>query len=125
MPVPKRKLRLCKRRVETAKPDRRDYILRDDHRSVAGFGLKVAPAGKNTFEHTYRNAQGTQHWLHLGYYPPLSVEDARRQAKIYQGDVAKGLAPHEAKMLARRAGQGARVSWSIGKQRKNPGVRLN
>jgi hypothetical protein len=55
--------------------------------------MKTTPVGKMAFRHTYRNAQGRQRWLHLGCFPRLSVEAARKSVQIHHGREIEGQ-PH-------------------------------
>jgi integrase len=45
-----------------------------------GLYLRVTPGGTATFLYRYFEA-GNQHWIQLGYYPTLSLDDARDRAQ--------------------------------------------
>jgi integrase len=69
--------------------------------AVTGFGLRVLPAGSRTFWFQYR-AAGKSRMVKIGTYPTTSVADARKAARVFAGEVARGLDP-AAKRQAQRA----------------------
>lgn len=84
---------LTKRAVDAAGPG--DWRWDGGTRGVAGFGLRVTPAGCKTFVFSYRNAHGTSRLMKLGRYPALTVDDARELAKKRSQQVAHGNDPLE------------------------------
>ena len=84
--------KLTKRLVESAGIRATDYILWDD--DVTGFGCRVFPSGKRGYLVQYRVGKRTRR-LALGLHGRLTVEEARKQAKIRLGEVAKGGDPSE------------------------------
>src|SRR4051812_29553224 len=68
--------------------------------TMRGFGVRVSYGGKRVFVVRYRVA-GRLRRLTLGPYPDLSLADARRQARLVLGDVARGSDPAEEKQIQR------------------------
>jgi integrase len=75
--------RLSKLTADRAQPGETRYVIWDTE--LAGFGLRVTPAGARTWVIKYRAHGGGRtaptRWLTLGGYPTLSAEDARKRAK--------------------------------------------
>jgi len=92
--------RLTKRLVESAEAKRTDYILWDG--DVTGFGCRIFPSGKRGYLVQYRIGKRTRR-LALGLHGRLTVEEARRQAKIRLGEVAKGGDPSEDRTRKRKS----------------------
>ncbi|SFN15133.1 protein of unknown function [Nitrosomonas communis] len=57
--------------------------------SLAGFGLRVYPAGKKSFILSYRY-NGRKRLIIIGQYVLLTLEQARKEAKKYLVDVIQG-----------------------------------
>jgi len=93
--------KLTKRAVDAANAAKGELFLRDDE--LAGFGLRVKATGAKSFLVQYRNANGRSRRLTVGRYGVLTVEEARRQAKLALAEVVKGADPAESKKLARGA----------------------
>lgn len=68
---------------------------------LRGFGVRVKPSGVKTFLIQYRNAHGHTRRYALGQYGWLTVEQARKQAKIKTAEVAQGRDPSAARKSAR------------------------
>ncbi|WP_439577672.1 tyrosine-type recombinase/integrase [Elioraea sp.] len=98
------KLRLTKRAVDAARPDRdRDVFLWDDE--LPGFGLRVYPSGRKVWVVQYRTGgrKSPQRRLKLGLYGPLTPDQARTLALRALHQVAQGADPHGQKIEAREA----------------------
>ena len=86
--------RLTKRVVDLAAPESADRFLWDS--DLKGFGLKVTPAGRKSFVAQYRSRDdGRTQRLTIGAYGPLTVEQARSQARIVLGDALQKAAHSE------------------------------
>jgi len=82
--------RITKRSVDSLKQAERDQYLWDSE--LAGFGLKVTPAGRKVFLVQYRlgGRMGQTRRVTIGRYGPLTTEQARQQAKHILGRIAAG-----------------------------------
>ncbi len=100
MPV----LNLTHRTVAALKSPRGDAARLDyfDTR-LTGFSVRVAPSGRKTWQVCFR-AHGRWRRMSLGTYPTLSLADAREQARIILGRVARGSDPAAEKREQRRVG---------------------
>lgn len=70
---------------------------------LRGFGVRVKPSGVRTFLIQYRTRRGGTRRYSIGQYGRVTVEEARREAKIKLADVARGEDPSEARRVARDA----------------------
>jgi integrase len=70
---------------------------------LRGFGVRVKPSGVKTFLIQYRTRRGGTRRYSIGQYGRVTVEEARREAKIKLADVARGEDPSEARRAARDA----------------------
>jgi integrase len=70
---------------------------------LRGFGIRTKPSGIRTFLIQYRNRRGQTRRYSLGQYGRVTVEEARREAKIKLAEVARGEDPSEARKVARDA----------------------
>jgi hypothetical protein len=86
-PSPKRKLRLTDISV------RRLPVGRSWDTEIGGFGVKVYPSGKAQFILRYRSPERRQREFRIGPFGPLSVDEARRRAKVLLGRIAEGRDP--------------------------------
>lgn len=93
--------KLTKRIVETLKPGTGDVFAWDDE--LRGFGVRVKPSGVRTFIVQYRNAHGRSKRLTIGQFGRLTVDQARREARISLADVARGSDPAEDRAGNRKA----------------------
>lgn len=92
--------KLTKRTVDALAPRAADYFEWDP--DLAGFGVRVWPTGKKVYLVQYR-ADGRTRRVKLGAHGPVTVEDARRAAKVVLGDVARGEDPAEDKATRRKS----------------------
>jgi integrase len=94
--------RLTKRTVDALrpKPDRDVFHWCGELR---GFGVRIKSSGVRTFLIQYRTSRGRTRRYSIGQYGRLTVEQARREAKIKLAEVACGEDPSEARRLARNA----------------------
>lgn len=70
---------------------------------LAGFGARVFPSGRISFYADYYNQDGQRTRMSLGSYGKLTVDDARKMAKITLGDVLKGEDPHLERKTRRKS----------------------
>lgn len=70
---------------------------------LKGFGVRVMPTGLKVFMLQYRNAEGVSKRLKIGRYGVLTPDQARTQAKVHLGEVAKGTDPQESRAAAKKA----------------------
>jgi integrase len=93
--------KITKRAVDAIRASGREVFLWDDE--TPGFGLRAKPSGAKSFVVQYRNVQGRSRRLTLGRYGVLTVEEARRRARLSLASVLKGEDPAENKLLERGA----------------------
>lgn len=86
--------RLTKRSVDAATPPESGQAFLWDS-ELRGLGVRVMPSGKRTFILQYRTDDGRSRRIKLGVYGVMTVEQARREARIKLGEVAKGHDPCE------------------------------
>src|SRR6185295_12755203 len=89
--------RITKRAVDAIRSSGKEAFLWDDE--TPGFGLRAKPSGAKSFIVQYRNAQGRSRRLTLGRYGVLTVEEARRRARLSLASVLKGEDPAENRLL--------------------------
>ena len=70
---------------------------------VRNFGVRITSGGVKTFVIRYRNADGRSRRLSIGRYGTLTIEQARKQARIKLGTVAAGADPAEDGQQRRKA----------------------
>jgi integrase len=68
---------------------------------LRGFGVRVKASGVRTFLIQYRTSRGATRRYSIGQYGRVTVEEARREAKIKLAEVARGEDPSEARRAAR------------------------
>jgi hypothetical protein len=64
---------------------------------LRGFGVQVMPSGLKSFVLQYRNGEGRSRRMVLGRFGVMTVEDARKEARIALGKIAKGIDPADEK----------------------------
>lgn len=100
---------ITKRTVDAAQPGARDQFIWDD--SVAGFGLKVTPAGGKIYVFQYRlalaglSAETAARRFTIGKHGALTPEQARKRAKELAAMVAAGTDPMDAAKQARASSE--------------------
>ncbi len=95
------RLKLTKTVVDSARPERKPYEIRDA--AVPGFLLKVTPAGRKVFMVAYVANNGQRRKPAIGRYGEITVEQARSIAQDWLADVRRGKDPSAEKSVARRA----------------------
>lgn len=95
------KIKLTKTVVDGAKPEAKDYEIRDT--VTPGFLLKVTPAGRRIFMLAYTAANGQRRKPAIGRYGELTVEQARGIAQDWLADVRRGTDPSANRAVARSA----------------------
>jgi integrase len=83
--------KLTKRLVDTTKPGASDIVLWDD--GITGFGLRVKPSGVKSFMVQYRNRDGRSRRVTVGRFGVVTVDEARRNAKLKLAGVTRGEDP--------------------------------
>lgn len=92
--------KLTKRAVDSTEIRTSDYVLWDDE--LPGFGLRVFASGKRSYVVQYR-ASGRSRRYTIGLHGVWTPEEARREAKVLLGQVARGGNPAEERKLDREA----------------------
>lgn len=92
--------RLIDRFVRTVKPTATQADYWDQ--TLAGFGLRVSPKGKKSFQILYRHHR-RQRRMVLGSFPAMSLAEARKYAKQMLADAQKGGDPASARRANRNA----------------------
>lgn len=86
--------KLTKRVVDALGPiSGRDYSVWDTE--VVGFGVRVKPSGAKSFQLKYRNSRGDQRKKTIGKFGSITVDHAKKLARIELGKVAAGSDPVE------------------------------
>ena len=70
---------------------------------VPGFGLRVTPAGTRTFVFQFRSGRSEQGRVTIGRYPAMSVEQARKIARVHRVSVDQGGNPSRERKGSREA----------------------
>lgn len=116
---------ITKRSVDAAKAGARDHFLWDDE--VAGFGLKVTPAGSKVYVYQYRIARPgaaertSPRRYTIGRHGSLTPDQARKRAKELAAVVTQGGDPLQRELdafaaaddAARRAAEQARLEGEL------------
>jgi integrase len=79
---------------------------------IDGFIARKLPSGRVSYGFRYRGRNSKQWWLRLGVHGQSGVtaETARAQAKVYQGEVAKGADPGSDKQAGREKVEKAKAA---------------
>jgi integrase len=96
--------RITKRLVDSLKPTGQDHFVWDD--ALAGFGVRVQPAGAKSYVVKYRAGSGRRaptRRVTLGRVGTLTPDEARTLARKTLGAVAQGSDPAAVKAAERRA----------------------
>lgn len=90
--------RLTKTSVDAATPGSKDWMLWDDR--LAGFGLKITPAGTKVYVYQYRmGGRGTKvRRFTIGKHGKLTTDGARKKAEGLALSVANGIDPQKEKV---------------------------
>jgi integrase len=94
-------VKLTKKTVDAIKPTSGELVIWDDE--LPGFGLRAKSSGAKSFVVQYRNANARSRRLTIGRYGVLTVEEARKAAKLALAEVVRGTDPAESRKLARGA----------------------
>lgn len=95
--------RLTKRNVDALEPRAIRYVAWDS--DIPGFGVEVLPTGRKAFRLIYRpKGSPRMRNMTLGRFGSITVEEARKLARIALGDVAAGRDPAAIHIEARRQG---------------------
>lgn len=92
--------RLTKKMIVEAQPVRGQVTFLWD-KELRGFGCKIEGAGTKSFILQYRNSEKRKRRIVLGRFGVMTVEQARDEARIKLGDVAKGIDPADERKSAR------------------------
>ncbi len=85
--------KLTKTCVDELKPrEEGDYFVWDD--TQPGFGVRVWPGGRKVYVIQYR-VDGRTKRMTVGNHGVFTTEEARKRARVLQGDVARGNDPQE------------------------------
>lgn len=92
------RVKLTKRVVEGAEVRPADYFMWCDE--LPGFGVRIYPSGKRSYLAQYR-ADGRSRRVKLGLHGHLTCEQARKEAMVVLGQVARGGNPAEERATRR------------------------
>ncbi len=71
-------LKFTKRTIDALELRAAEYFVAADE--LPGFGIRVAPTGRKVFALRYR-FRGAQRRYRIGVYGPMTLEDAKRDAR--------------------------------------------
>ncbi|QKR98361.1 site-specific integrase [Sphingomonas sp. CL5.1] len=105
--------KLTRRMLDELKPIKGRAVFIWDG-ELRGFGLKAEGAGTKSFVLQYRNAERQKRRTVLGRYGVMTLEQARDQARIMLGEIAKGEDPADKKRSQRNGlSVGALCDWYL------------
>lgn len=105
--------RLTQRMVVAAKPDPNGVSFLWDS-ELKGFGCKIEVTGTKSFVLQYRNSEGRKRRIVIGRLGVLTLEQARREARIKLGQVAEGDDPADVQREERHGlTVGALCDWYL------------
>ena len=91
---------LTKSLVEALEPSKvgvkGSYLFAWDQ-ELRGFGVQVMPSGLKSFILQYRNGEKRSRRIVIGRYGVMTVEEARKEARVLLGKIAKGVDPADEK----------------------------
>ena len=99
--------RLTKRTVDAILPTGTDHFIWDQQ--LSGFGVRISPKGQKSFLVQYRH-QGRTQRMRLGRLGLITVDEARRKARILLGEAEAGKNPALAASSKRKAPKLSEVS---------------
>ncbi len=70
---------------------------------IPGFGLRVTPAGTRTFVFQFRSGRAEQGRISIGRYPAMTVDEARKVARVHRVCVDRGGNPSRDRKSEREA----------------------
>lgn len=92
--------KLTKSLVEALEPSKDgvkgSYLFAWDQ-ELRGFGVQVMPSGLKSFILQYRNGEKRSRRIVIGRYGVMTVEEARKEARVLLGKIAKGIDPADEK----------------------------
>ncbi|SCB48417.1 Site-specific recombinase XerD [Bradyrhizobium shewense] len=92
--------KLTKRFVDSLEAKDTDYFAWDEE--LPGFGVRTWISGRKTYVAQYRKA-GRSRRVKIGAHGALTVEEARKEARVILGDVARGEDPAEDRATRRKS----------------------
>jgi integrase len=92
--------KLTKTLIEGTAPGSKDIVLRD--LLVTGLEVKITPKGRRIYSVYYRNAAGKGKRVKLGTHGAMTLDEARKHAKLLLGKIADGKDPSGERQAARR-----------------------
>lgn len=95
------KVRLTKTVIDAAKPNAKDYEIRDT--TIPGLLLKVTPTGRKVFMLCYVAASGQRRKPAIGRFGEITVEQARTIAQDWLSKVRYGVDPSTERAEARKS----------------------
>jgi integrase len=95
------RIKLTKSAVEAIPPGPRDTIVWDSE--VRGFGVKVTPKGRRSYFVYYRTPTGQQRRPTIGIHGQLTPDQARRTAREWLADAARGVDVSADRQAGRKA----------------------
>ncbi len=94
-------MRLTKTAIDAAEPAAHDTYLWCAE--MPGFGVRIKPSGVKSFVIQYRTPEGRSRRLVLGKYGRLTLQEARKAARVRFGEIARGLDPLAERERSRQA----------------------